>query len=32
MAFRPQIAPELKTMDARIFCAGLMGLKEEAGK
>jgi propionate CoA-transferase len=32
MAFRPQIAPELKTMDARVFHAGLMGLKEEAGK
>jgi len=27
MAFRPKIASDLKTMDARIFRAGLMGLK-----
>jgi acyl CoA:acetate/3-ketoacid CoA transferase len=32
MAFRPQIAPQLKTMDARIFKDGLMGLKSEMGK
>ncbi len=30
MAFRPKVAPDLKTMDARIFNDGLMGLKGEA--
>ena len=30
MAFRPKVAPDLKTMDARIFNEGLMGLKGEA--
>jgi propionate CoA-transferase len=29
MAFRPKVAPDLKTMDARIFREGLMGLGEE---
>jgi propionate CoA-transferase len=30
MAFHPKVAPNLKTMDARIFVEGLMGLKDEA--
>lgn len=30
MAFRPKVAADLKTMDARIFVEGLMGLKGEA--
>jgi propionate CoA-transferase len=30
MAFRPKVAPNLKTMDARIFTYGLMGLKGAA--
>jgi propionate CoA-transferase len=28
MGFRPHVAPDLKTMDARIFSDGLMGLQE----
>ena len=28
MAFRPRVSPDLKTMDARIFQEGLMGLRE----
>jgi acyl CoA:acetate/3-ketoacid CoA transferase len=32
MAFRPKVAPRLKTMDARIFKDGLMGLKSEMSK
>jgi propionate CoA-transferase len=28
MEFQPIISPNLKTMDARIFEAGLMGLKD----
>jgi propionate CoA-transferase len=27
MAFRPRVAPDLKTMDPRIFQEGLMGLR-----
>jgi propionate CoA-transferase len=30
MAFRPRVAADLKTMDARIFRQGLMGLKAAA--
>jgi hypothetical protein len=30
MAFHPKVAPNLKTMDARIFLEGLMGLRDEA--
>jgi acyl CoA:acetate/3-ketoacid CoA transferase len=28
MAFRPQVAPDLKLMDARIFRDELMGLRD----
>jgi propionate CoA-transferase len=32
MAFRPQVAPDLKLMDARIFRDGLMGLAGIGGR
>jgi acyl CoA:acetate/3-ketoacid CoA transferase len=31
MGFRPAIAPDLRTMDRRIFCEGPMGLAAELG-
>jgi propionate CoA-transferase len=31
MAFTPKIAPDLKTMDVRIFRDQLMGLRQDAG-